>query len=69
VSKPTTVTAGLNFTRNLRDFENVKLHVEVTDSVRDNENVNQAFERVYKFVEEKLIEKVRAIEEEIKGQK
>lgn len=63
----TDVTAGLNYTRNLGNFENIKVNVEVTDSVRDGEKVTDAFERVYSFVEAKLQEKVEEIEADIKG--
>ena len=63
----TQVTAGLNYTRNLQNFENIKVHVEVTDTVRENEKVNDAFDRVYSFVETKLMEKVEEIEADLKG--
>lgn len=63
----TQVTAGLTYTRNLGNFENVKVNVEVTDAKREGENVNEAFERVYSFVESKLQEKVEEIEADIKG--
>ena len=39
------------------------------DHVRDGESVDAATERVYKFVENKLIEKTREVEEELKGGK
>lgn len=63
----TQVTAGLNYTRNLGNFENVKVNVEVTSETRSGENVNDAFERVYAFVEAKLMEKVEEIEADLKG--
>lgn len=63
----TQVTAGLTYTRNLGNFENVKVNVEVTDSAREGEKVNDAFERVYGFVEAKLQEKVEEIEADLKG--
>jgi hypothetical protein len=34
------------------------LDLGVTDSKRDGENTDQAFERVYKFVEDKLTAKI-----------
>ena len=37
--------------------------------MRDGENVDTATERVYKFVEEKLIEKTSEIEKELKSGK
>jgi len=61
------VTAGLTYTRNLGNFENVRVHVEVSDTAREDETVNAAFERVYSFVEAKLQEKVEEIEADLKG--
>ena len=66
---PTNVRVELQFTRNLGNYESIKLSIGVEDSVRQNENTNQATDRVYKFVEEKLIEKVKEIESELKGNK
>lgn len=63
----TQVTAGLTYTRNLGNFENVKVNVEVTADARQGETVNDAFERVYSFVEAKLQTKVEEIEADIKG--
>jgi hypothetical protein len=37
----------------------------VSDSKRDSENTNEAFERVYEFVENKLAEKVKEASSEI----
>lgn len=63
----TQVTAGLTYTRNLGNFENVKVNIEVTTDALQGENVNTAFERVYSFVEAKLQEKVEEIEADLKG--
>jgi hypothetical protein len=37
----------------------------VVDSKRDGENTDQAFERVYKFVEDKLAHKINEAKSEI----
>lgn len=63
----TDVTAELKYVRNLGNFESIHIHVGVTDSVREGEKVNDAFERVYKFVEDKLVEKTKEVEKELKG--
>jgi hypothetical protein len=60
----TRVKVDLSFTRNLGNYESIKIGVGVEDDLRDGENV--ATERVYKFVEDKLIEKTREVEEELK---
>jgi hypothetical protein len=65
----TVVKVDLSFTRNLGNFESIKIGIGVEDNVRDGENVDTATERVYKFVEEKLIEKTQEIEKELKNGK
>ena len=62
----TRVKIDLSFTRNLGNYESIKIGIGVEDDVRQGENVDTATERVYKFVEEKLIEKTREVEEELK---
>jgi len=62
----TKVKVDLSFTRNLGNYESIKIGIGVEDDVRQGENVNDATERVYKFVEDKLIEKTREVEEELK---
>lgn len=65
----TVVKVDLSFTRNLGNFESIKIGIGVEDNVRDGENVDTATERVYKFVEERLIEKTQEIEKELKNGK
>jgi hypothetical protein len=67
--KPTGVKVELHFTRNLGNFENIKIGIAIEDFVRDGENTSQATDRVYEFVENKLMEKVLEIEEELNAQK
>ena len=55
----TKVTVGLGYTLNLGNFQSLRIDLSVSDSKRDGENTNEAFERVYAFVEAKLAEKVR----------
>jgi len=65
----TKVKVDLSFTRNLGNYESIKIGIGIEDIVRYGENANTATERVYKFVEQKLIEKTNEIEEELKGGK
>ena len=65
----TRVKIDLSFTRNLGNYESIKIGIGVEDIVRSGENVDSATERVYKFVEDKLIEKTREVEEELSGGK
>ena len=67
--KPTGVKVELHFTRNLGNLENIKIGIAIEDFVRDGENTSQATDRVYEFVENKLMEKVLEIEEELNAQK
>lgn len=62
----TKVKVDLSFTRNLGNYESIKISIGVEDDVRSGENVDSATERVYKFVEEKLIEKTQEVEKELK---
>jgi hypothetical protein len=68
-NEPTRVKVDLSFTRNLGNYESIKIGIGVEDSVRNGENVESATERVYKFVEDKLIQKTREVEEELNGRK
>ncbi len=65
----TRVKVDLSFTRNLGNFESIKIGIGVEDSVREGESVNDATDRVYKFVEDKLVEKTQEVEEELRGSK
>ena len=55
----TKVSITLGYTINLGNFQSLRLDLGVTDNRREGENINDAFERVYKFVEDKLTEKVK----------
>jgi argininosuccinate lyase len=44
----------------------IKIGIGVEDDVRQGETVDAATERVYTFVENKLIEKTQEVEEELK---
>ena len=65
----TSVRVELQFTRNLGNYESLKLSIGVEDFVRSGENTSTATDRVYKFVEDKLIEKISEVESELKGKK
>ena len=62
----TRVKVDLSFTRNLGNYESIKIGIGIEDDIRQGENVDTATERVYKLVEDKLIEKTREVEEELK---
>lgn len=61
----TKVSVTLGYTLNLGNFESLRVDLGVVDSRRDGETVDQAFSRVYDFVEQKLIEKTQEAKNEI----
>jgi hypothetical protein len=63
----TKVRVALKFVRNLGNYESIHIELGVEDYVRDTEaNVDIAMDRVYTYVENKLMEKVKEIEEDLK---
>lgn len=69
-SRETThVKVELQFVRNLGNYESLRVSIGVEDWVRDKESVDSATDRVYTFVEEKVIEKLTEIEQELKNGK
>jgi hypothetical protein len=63
----TKVKVALGYTLNLGNFQSLRIDLEVSDSKRDAETTNDAFERVYEFVENKLAEKVKEASAEIES--
>jgi len=57
-NEETKITVSLGYTKNLGNFESLRFDLGITDNRREGENINDAFERVYKFVEDKLTDKV-----------
>jgi hypothetical protein len=60
----TKVSVTLGYTLNLGNFQSLRLDLGVVDSKRDGENTDQAFDRVYKFVEDKLTSKIKEAQSE-----
>lgn len=61
----TKVNVTLGYTLNLGNFQSLRLDLGVTDNKRDGETTDQAFERVYKFVEDKLTNKINEAKAEL----
>jgi hypothetical protein len=57
-NEETKVSVTLGYTLNLGNFQSLRLDLGVVDARRNGENIEQAFERVYKFVEDKLTAKI-----------
>lgn len=61
----TKVNVTLGYTLNLGNFQSLRVDLGVVDHVRDGETTNDAMNRVYDFVEAKVIEKVQEAKSEI----
>jgi len=63
----TKINIALGYTLNLGNFQSLRIDLGVEDSRRDGETVQQAFDRVYEFVEARLVEKINESKEEIES--
>lgn len=61
----TRVNVALGYTLNLGNFQSLRIDLGVIDSKRDGETTQDAFDRVYSFVEAKLIAKINEAKEEV----
>jgi hypothetical protein len=66
-NEDTKVRVALGYTLNLGNFQSLRIDVEVQDNKREGENTNDAFERVYAFVEDKLAAKVKEAAAEVEA--
>lgn len=64
-NEQTKINVALGYTLNLGNFQSLRIDIGVQDSRRDGENVDEAFNRVYGFVEDKLIKKINEAKEEV----
>ena len=64
-NEETKVNVTLGYTLNLGNFQSLRLDLGVIDNRHEGENINDAVERVYKFVEDKLAEKVNEAKTQI----
>lgn len=55
------VTTSLSFTKNLKNFESVKVNVGYTSAIKDGETPEDAFDRVYEVVEGELAEQLENV--------
>ena len=64
-NEETKVSVTLGYTLNLGNFQSLRLDLGVVENRKNGETVDQAFERVYKFVEDKLTAKINEAKSEI----
>jgi len=61
----TKVSATLGYTLNLGNFQSLRVDLGVVDQVRQGENTSDAMDRVYTFVENQVIQKVKDAKESL----
>lgn len=61
----TKVQWSLGFTLNTGNFQSLRIDCQIEDFVRDGESTKDASDRVYKFVEEQLSEKLTEARKEL----
>lgn len=64
-NEETKVNVTLGYTLNLGNFQSLRIDLGVIDSRRDGESIDDAFNRVYGFVENKLITKINEAKAEV----
>ena len=61
---PSKIDVNLGF-KSTRDFNSVSVNIGITDFVRAEETLDEAVNRVYSYVESKVIEKLDQTKKEI----
>jgi len=65
MSDKTTVSVTLGYTLNLGNFQSMRVDLGCTDFVREGENHDDAMNRVYDFIESKVVEKIEEAKKEL----
>jgi len=65
MSEQSKVSVTLGYTLNLGNFQSLRVDLGFTDNVKNDETPDQAIERVYKFIESKVEEKVGEAQKEL----
>jgi methyl coenzyme M reductase subunit D len=63
--EPTKVQWALGYTVNVGNFQSLRLDCQVTDYVREDESTREASDRIYAFVEQQLVDKLKEAREEL----
>lgn len=71
MTEPARVTVSLGYTRNMGNFESLRVDLSIEDSVRPSEGegkagIEAAMNRLNTFLEQKLVARVKEIEKELK---
>ena len=61
----TKISAALGYTLNLGNFQSLRVDLGVVDQVRQGETTADAMDRVYTFVENQVVQKVKDAKESL----
>jgi hypothetical protein len=61
----TNISVTLGYTLNLGNFQSMRVDLGCTDFVRDGESHDQAMDRIYDFIEAKVVEKIEEAKKEL----
>jgi hypothetical protein len=64
-NEQTRVKVSLGYTLNLGNFQSLRIDIGIDEDRREGETAAEAFDRVYGFVEQKLIEKINEAKSEM----
>lgn len=64
-NEQTRVKVALGYTLNLGNFQSLRIDLGIDEDRREGETVSETFDRVYSFVEQKLVEKINEAKSEI----
>jgi len=62
MSDRTSVTVNLGYTMNIGNYQSFRIDLGCTDFVKDGESYDDAMNRVYSFIESKVVEKLQEAE-------
>jgi len=68
MSESTRVQWALGYTLNVGNFQSIRIDCQVSDSAKSDETAQQASDRVYKFVENELVKKIKEAKKELDGE-
>lgn len=66
--EPVRATVNMGFTRNMGDYESLRIDIGLSASATEGETAAKVLDRVYEFVEARLMEKFSETEEALRGQ-
>jgi len=65
MSERASVTVNLGYTLNIGNFQSLRVDLGCTDYTHNDESLDNAMNRVYEFVENKVIEKIESAKKEM----